>query len=90
MEVIRSIFGSEVPEPKGSVVTRWMSDPHTRGSYSNLPVGSSYEDYDTLAEPIADRLFFAGEATNRVHSATVHGAFLSGVREASRIGQLKD
>ena len=31
------------------------------------------------------RVFFAGEHTIRQYPATVHGAFLSGVREAGRI-----
>lgn len=48
------------------------------------------EDYDILAQPLLDnngisRLFFAGEHTNRQHTATVHGAYLSGVREAARV-----
>lgn len=90
MEVIRGIFGTNIPAPKGAVVTRWMSDPFTRGSYSNLAVGSSYDDFDALAEPVENRLFFAGEATSRRHSATVHGAFITGIREALRVRKLKD
>jgi len=34
---------------------------------------------------VGDRLFFAGEATIKEYYATVHGAYLSGVREARRI-----
>jgi polyamine oxidase len=38
-----------------------------------------------LAEPAGERLMFAGEATNPEFFGTVHGAYLSGVREAERI-----
>ena len=77
-----------VPEPTAFRVTRWASDPWTRGSYSYVPVAASGEDYDRLAEPVAERLFFAGEATNREFPATAHGAYLSGLREAVRIAGL--
>ena len=36
-------------------------------------------------KPASDRVLFAGEATQPEHFATVHGAYLSGVREAQRI-----
>lgn len=97
--VLRGIFGqSGVPQPKETVVTRWRADPWSRGSYSFVAVGSSGSDYDLLASPVIPpnnqgvsvtsgpaRLFFAGEHTIRNYPATVHGAFLSGLREASRI-----
>lgn len=38
-----------------------------------------------MARPVSLRLFFAGEATQREHPATVAGAYLSGLREAGRI-----
>lgn len=39
----------------------------------------------TKEPPMVPRIFFAGEHTIRHHPATVHGALLSGVREAAKI-----
>jgi CRP-like cAMP-binding protein len=50
-----------------------------------MRVGSSPTDLERLAEPVGNTLFFAGEATNRHHWACVHGAYLSGLREAARV-----
>ncbi|CAL1676480.1 unnamed protein product [Lasius platythorax] len=95
--VLKGIFGNQVvPQPRESVVTRWRADPWARGSYSFVAVGSSGSDYDLLAAPVSSphmlnqpppqpRLFFAGEHTIRNYPATVHGAFLSGLREGGRI-----
>ncbi|MBX7224383.1 MAG: FAD-dependent oxidoreductase [Blastocatellia bacterium] len=85
MTVLRKIYGSAIPNPTEWIVTRWGQDPFTFGSYSHVPPGARGKDYDLLAEPVGNRLFFAGEATNREHPATVHGAYLSGEREAKRI-----
>ncbi|XP_059476697.1 lysine-specific histone demethylase 1A isoform X2 [Neocloeon triangulifer] len=96
--VLKGIFGNaNVPQPKETVVTRWRADPWSRGSYSFVAVGSSGNDYDILAAPVTPpapagspsngipRLYFAGEHTIRNYPATVHGAFLSGLREGGRI-----
>ncbi|HEV7222628.1 MAG TPA: FAD-dependent oxidoreductase [Pirellulales bacterium] len=82
--VLRKIYGRGVPEPEGVQVSRWGADRFTFGSYSYVPVGSSGDDYDALAEPVSQRLLFAGEATHRRFPSTVHGAYLSGLREAER------
>ncbi|KAH7654775.1 Spermine oxidase protein [Dioscorea alata] len=74
-----------VPDPIQTICTRWGSDPLCHGSYSHVRVGSSGDDYDILAENVNERLFFAGEATTRQYPATMHGAFLSGLREAACI-----
>ncbi|XP_076444421.1 lysine-specific histone demethylase 1A-like [Babylonia areolata] len=90
--VLKGIFGNNaVPQPKETLVTRWRSDPYARGSYSFVASGSTGNDYDLLATPISmgpnikPRLYFAGEHTIRNYPATVHGALLSGFREAGRI-----
>lgn len=86
--ILRGIYrprGIEVPDPIQTICTKWGRDPLCRGSYSHIKVGSSGRDYDILAENVGGSLFFAGEATNRQYPATMHGAFLSGLREASRI-----
>lgn len=86
MTVVRTMFGAKSPDPIGMKYSRWGKDPFAGGCYSYVPVGATSELYDVMAKPI-DKLFFAGEATSRDYRATVHGAFLSGLREAKRVKQ---
>ncbi|XP_074302158.1 lysine-specific histone demethylase 1 homolog 2-like [Silene latifolia] len=88
LNVLRGIYnpkGVDVPNPIQTACTRWGNDPLSYGSYSHVRVGSTGFDYDILAENVGNRLFFAGEATTRKYPATMHGAFLSGLREAGHI-----
>ncbi len=85
METLRTIFGNDIPEPEGYTITRWGQDPFAFGSYSHIPPFASGEDYDALAKPIDDVLYFAGEATSREYPSTVHGAYLSGIAAAEEI-----
>lgn len=66
---------------------RWASHPYSYGSYSYMPVGVTNKVYDELARP-SGKLFFAGEHTSGSYAGTVHGAYLSGIREAERIANL--
>jgi monoamine oxidase len=59
----------------------WMADPLAGGAYSYTRPGA-VEARATLAKPLEDRIFFAGEATSGDHYATAHGAFTSGQRAA--------
>ncbi|KAL2129707.1 hypothetical protein VTI74DRAFT_7424 [Chaetomium olivicolor] len=83
-EILRSVYGSRVPHPVEAVVTRWASDKFARGSYSSAGPNMKADDYDIMARPIGN-LFFAGEHTCGTHPATVHGAYLSGLRAASEV-----
>ena len=85
LSVVRDVFGDSAPRPKSVERTQWNIDPFSRGSYMYVAVGSSPQDIAALADPVADTLYFAGEATYRYHWAGAHGAFASGVREAARI-----
>ena len=77
-------------------ITQWVTSPWTRGSYSFLSREARGSDFDCLASPLpygsdgekgipALQLMFAGEATHRQFYGTVHGAYLTGVREAERL-----
>ncbi|KXL41984.1 hypothetical protein M433DRAFT_72351 [Acidomyces richmondensis BFW] len=73
-----------VPAPLEVIVTRWKRDPFTRGTYSYVAPETLPGDYDLMAKPVGN-LHFAGEATCGTHPATVHGAFLSGLRVAAEV-----
>lgn len=85
LEVLKVGFGSKLPAPQRMLTTRWSADPFTFGSYSFARVGCHPKDYQALAESVQDRLFFAGEHTTGKYRATVHGAYLSGLRAAREI-----
>jgi monoamine oxidase len=85
MDVLRTIFGNDIPNPTDWQITRWASDPFAYGSYSFNAVGASAGTRHTLAQPVNDQLFFAGEATSPDHPSTVHGAYTSGIRAADEI-----
>lgn len=93
LTVLNETF-SNVSNLKHFFVTRWKSDPWSQGVYTYISTESTPEDFDLIAEPVSysnqndnqvPRIFFAGEHTIRNYPATVHGAMLSGLREATNI-----
>lgn len=61
--------------------SHWVGDRFAGGSYSYALPGHA-GDRARLAEPVDDRLFFAGEACSPDYFSTANGAFLSGVAAA--------
>lgn len=83
-EILRMRYGARVTQLLEAIVTRWESDRFARGSYSNAGVNMKAEDYQLMGRSIGN-LHFAGEHTTVTHPATVHGAYLSGLRAASDV-----
>lgn len=71
---------------QGAYVHDWLADPFARGAYSYVLVGGK-EARQSLARPLHDTLFFAGEATHAEESGTVGGALDSGIRAAKELQQ---
>jgi monoamine oxidase len=85
MEKLVKIFGSEIRlRLRRHIVTAWGGDPWTKGSYSAALPGRGVQR-STLARPIDDRLFFAGEATSTHSHATAHGAYTSAVQAIQQL-----
>lgn len=64
----------------------WRAEEFSRGAYAYVPFGADAAP-EQLADPVADTLFFAGEATDRRQMGTVAGAIASGDRAARQILQ---
>jgi monoamine oxidase len=87
LNVLKMIY-KRVETPTAYYITRWNADPFSMGSYSHTSVGTNMKDFETMSQPeFGGKLGFAGEATSQ-HYSTVHGAFMSGEREANRIYRL--
>lgn len=82
---LRQAFGSAAITPTKFTVTRWGNDPYSLGSYSYIKINEPVGDISTLAKNVNNKLFFAGEATHSKYFQTVHGAYLTGLREANNI-----
>ncbi|CAG9854376.1 unnamed protein product [Phyllotreta striolata] len=92
-KVLRQFTGDpSLPYPSMLLRSKWATDPLFRGACSYLNLQSSIGLQKELSNPVpsdAGRatpvLLFAGEATCEGHHSTVHGARLSGIREAERV-----
>jgi monoamine oxidase len=89
VKALSAVIGVDESGIRGELVCGqwhdWCADPFTRGAYTYARVGGSGA-YVELAVPIADTLYFAGEATDATgNHATVHGAIASGYRAADEV-----
>jgi len=84
---IAELFGNDIRQSVGrSIVTAWVTDPWTLGSYACALPGQ-FHQRESLPLAIDNKLFFAGEATARANG-TCHGAYWSGVRAAREVTEV--
>lgn len=85
LQVLRRMFPGRVPDPVDYRVTHWLSDPWARGSFAFETGITRKEDWEIVARPLGNRVYFAGEGTEAVNYGTVEGGLLSGERAARAV-----
>ncbi len=83
-QVVRMVGSNARQHFVKGMATDWATNPLTLGAYGAVRPGA-FGARDILAEPLADRLFYAGEAVAGEHSAYVHGSYLSGQSVAETV-----
>ncbi|KAL8542235.1 hypothetical protein ACS0TY_003196 [Phlomoides rotata] len=78
MQVLRNMFGADIPEASDILVPRWWNDRFQRGSYSNYPIYVNHQLVHDIKAPVG-RIFFSGEHTSEKFNGYVHGGYLSGI-----------
>ncbi|KAI5681382.1 hypothetical protein M9H77_02609 [Catharanthus roseus] len=78
MEVLRNMFGPNIPDATEILVPRWWNNRFQRGSYSNYPIYVNHQLINDIKAPVG-RIFFTGEHTSEKFSGYVHGGYLSGI-----------
>ncbi len=80
---LRQLFG-QAEEPDQMLIHDWAQDPFARGAYSYVRVEGEGARA-ALAAPLADTLYFAGEATSLDDAGTGAGALGRGLRAAREL-----
>ncbi len=79
------MYGSAIRKRiKAARASSWGTTPWIWGGYAAMTPGGG-DPRSVLAEPVAERLFFAGEATHPHFFSTAHGAWESGARAAQEV-----
>lgn len=86
LETLRVDKEKPLPRVTKQIVSNWTQDKYARGSYSAAKVGYNTNFQLAFSEGFGN-IRFAGEHTALEGVACVHGAFMSGQREAQRVLQ---
>jgi len=83
-DVLKVMYGSDIPEPEQIYIPRWNSDPGFRGCWSNIAINATASDF-TLMQKSVGGLHFAGEATDYDFNGFTLGGYTSGQRAAASV-----
>jgi monoamine oxidase len=90
---ICELGGPDTPDPIAFATTSWATDPFLLGCYANIGPGTDpaqhMADLTALATPYG-RVLFAGEHTCQLGTSTVDSAWITGVRESTRLLQCRE
>jgi monoamine oxidase len=83
-----SMFGSDIRKHiVKTACSTWDHEPFIRGGYGAARPGYAHKRRD-LATPVADKVFFAGEATSPDFFSTCHGAHATGLAAANHVARM--
>ncbi len=94
LDWLANLYGADIRKAvKRTHATQWNAEPWALGAFSAAAPRGQWARA-ALAEPVRDRVFFAGEATHETLWGTVGGAWASGDRAADtalkRLGLLAE
>ncbi|KAL2936100.1 Polyamine oxidase [Bienertia sinuspersici] len=84
MEVLRKIFGKDIPNPTQIMIPRWYSDRLYRGTFTNWPAGYTIQKHNNLRAPVGS-VYFTGEHTHPELYGYADGAYYAGVNTAKDV-----
>jgi len=79
---LRGMFGNGIPQPLEMQKTSWHTNKYSLGAYPHLKPGSKLSACDSIAGPLNNKVFFAGDACSSKYMSTAHGAYISALDAA--------
>jgi monoamine oxidase len=85
MDDLKGMFGEAIPQPVSWQKTSWHTNPFSLGAYPHIKPGSDLSACSIIAEPVGEKVYFAGDTTTKEYMATAHSAYISGLEAAHRL-----
>ncbi|XP_068722900.1 uncharacterized protein [Montipora capricornis] len=84
MQVLRNMYGDDIPNATEIVLNKWSQNPYIKGSYCDPVIGTDSSVFANMAGRLKN-LFFAGEATHADWYGYLQGGYYSGLEKANEI-----